>query len=33
VGIARKGTYKVKATLEVGTQSEPLTATAEFRIK
>jgi hypothetical protein len=33
VRIAQKGTYKVKATLEVGTQTEPITAEAEFKIR
>jgi len=33
VRIAKKGTYKVKATLEVGTQSEPISAEAQFKIK
>jgi hypothetical protein len=33
VRIAKTGTYKVKATLEVGTQAEPITAEAEFKIK
>lgn len=31
--IAEKGTYKVTATLEVGTQAEPLTAEAKFTVK